>query len=363
MKKSTEGNGDSGIGANPDEQRTGDIESELGLVQSAMSARARLRQWAAAGQVVDLLRAAASGGWLAALASPTTVESLAGISGVPTVRAQRVVDVFESAGIVNRVEGSSATFVLTAEFAALNDGPSGLRLDYSMDEVAAARDRVGSALSPAGSPRWEPDALAVARNWGMLPTAASQAIFDMAYAVLPEVRNRLAAGGPLLDVGSGTGGFLLANLAMFPKLRAVGVERAGDVVEELVKRAETAGVTDRLKVRHIDAQELADEAVYEVAYWAQAFFPRGSRAATLACVRNALVPGGILLVQELPSQAQDAPDARLLSALDALVTDSRGVPPVRTAEELTAELEDGGFEETQVLETALGRIAVGRRGN
>lgn len=363
MKKSLESDASGGDDPFNEQLNAVNAESELGLVQSAMNARTRLRQWAAGGQVVDLLHAAATEGWLDALASPTTVEALAGISGVSTERANRVVDVFVSAGIVDQVEGSSSTLVLAAEFAALNDGPSGLRLDYSMDEIIAARDRVLSALSHAASPRWEPDALAVARSWGMLPTVASQAIFEMAYAALPEFRSRLAAGGALLDVGSGTGGFLLANLAMFPKLRAVGIERAGDVVEELRKRAETAGVADRLEIRHIDAQELADKAVYEVAYWAQAFFSRDSRAATLASLRSALVPGGILLVQELPSQTQDSPDARLFSALDALVTDSRDVPPVRTAEELAAEMRDGGFEETHVVETALGRVAVGRRGN
>ncbi|MEO3798205.1 hypothetical protein ABGB14_49105 [Nonomuraea sp. B10E15] len=82
---------------------------------------------------------------------------------------------------------------------------------------------------------WEQDALVVARNRGMLPTAASRAIFSMAHDAMPEHRDRLAAGGTLLDIGSCVGGALLT---MFPELRAVGVERAGDLVKELRERAD-----------------------------------------------------------------------------------------------------------------------------
>ncbi|MEV4807769.1 hypothetical protein AB0K18_47915 [Nonomuraea sp. NPDC049421] len=114
----------------------------------------------------------------------------------------------------------------------------------------------------------------------------------MAYDAVPAYRDRLAAGGPLLDLGSGIGGALLTTLTMFPELRAVGVERAEDVVKELRERAEAAAVTSRLEIR---------------------------------------------------------------------CADSRGVPPVRTAEELTAELRDGGFEDVQVTTTPIGRLVLGRR--
>ncbi|MFE5113672.1 SAM-dependent methyltransferase [Streptomyces sp. NPDC056663] len=337
--------------------------SELGAVQAAMGARARLRQWADGGQVVDLLHAAATAGWLDALTVPTTLNALASASGVSAERARRVVEVFLAAGVIRTWDDPSPVFVLTEEFAALNEGPAGVRLDDTIDDIAAARDRVRSAVSPVARFDWERDALVVARNWGMLPTAASKAVFAMAFDSVPEYRDRLSAGGTLLDVGSGIGGALLASLTMFPALRAVGVERADDVVKELRERAEAAGVTSRLEIRQADAQELDDETVHEVAYWAQAFFPRDARATTLAAVRRALVPGGLLLVQELSPPAQDSPDAHLHSALDALVADSRGVLPVRTAEELAAELRNGGFEDVQVTATPVGRLVVGRRGN
>ncbi|MFE0416060.1 SAM-dependent methyltransferase [Streptomyces tendae] len=336
---------------------------EMADVQAALGARERLRQWADGGQVAELLYAASASGWLDMLQEPTTVEALAENSGVSTERARRVIEVFLAAAVVRSPEGSSPAYVLDPEFAALHRGPAGIRLDDTIDDIASARSRIRSAFSPDAPDHWEQDALIVARNWGMLPIAASRAIFSMAYDAVPEYRDRLAAGGTLLDVGSGVGGALLTTLTMFPQVRAVGVERADDVVRELRRRAEAAGVASRVEIRCADARELSDEAACEVAYWAQAFFPRDARASTLAAVRRALVPGGLLMVQELTPPAQDTPKARLHSALAALVAESRGVHPVHTAEELAAELRDGGFEDVRVAVSPVGRLVMGRRGN
>ncbi|GAA3112550.1 hypothetical protein [Nonomuraea salmonea] len=179
------------------------MNEELGTVQAALGARARLLQWADGGLVVDLLRAASGAGWLDLLTTPTTVEALAEAGGVSAERARRVVEVFVAAGVVR--DGEGPAYVLTEEFAALNGAPAGVRLDDAIDMVTAARDRVRSALSPDVRRTWEQDALVVARNWGMLPAAATRAIFSMAYDAVPAYRDRLAAGGPLLDIGSGIG--------------------------------------------------------------------------------------------------------------------------------------------------------------
>ncbi|MFH7340818.1 SAM-dependent methyltransferase [Streptomyces sp. KHY 26] len=336
----------------------GHTKSEFEALHAALDARARLRQWAEGAQVLDLLRAAAATGWLEALTRPVTVEHLAGIDGISTERARRVVEVFLAAGVVREAEAAApAAFVLAEGFAALQAGPSGIRTDIALDAVGAAGDRVRSALSSSIQYDWREDALVVARDWGMLPSDASRALFGMAYAEVPDYRDRLAAGGPLLDVGSGVGGALLSTLTTYPALRAVGVERAGDVVKELRERAEDAGVDSRLEIRHTDAQELDDEAVYNVCYWAQAFFPQHTRETTLAAIRRALAPGGLLLVQELAAPADD-----LCSFLDALVADCRGVPPVVSAEDLAAELRTGGFTDVQVVPTPVGRLVLGRRG-
>lgn len=195
----------------------------------------------------------------------------------------------------------------------------------------------------------------------MLPTDASRALFGMAYAELPDYHERLTAGGPLLDVGSGIGGALLSTLTAYPALHAVAVERAADVAEELRDRAEAADVASRLDIRRTDARHLDDEAAYTVCYWAQAFFPHDARADTLAAIRRALTPDGLLLAQELAPPPDDSPSARLSSALDALVADGRGIPPVVRAESLAEEFRTAGFTDVKVIPTPVGRLVLARR--
>lgn len=340
-------------------------QSELEALQAALGARARIRQWAEGAELLDLLHAAASGGWLEALTRPVTVEDLAGLGGIPAERARRAVEVFLSAGVVREAAGTPETlpaFTLAEDFAALQAGPSGIRTDIALDAVDAARARIRTALTASAPYDWQEDALVVARDWGMLPSDASRALFGMAYAELPEYHARLAAGGPLLDVGSGVGGALLSTVTAYPALRAVGVEQAGDVVEELRNRAKAAAVASRMEVRHADAQHLTDEAVYPVCYWAQAFFPHGTREVTLAALRRALTPDGLLLVQELTPPPDASSPAPLGATLDALVADCRDIPPVASAESLTAELRTAGFTDVTVTPTPVGRLVLARNG-
>ncbi|MBA5226044.1 MULTISPECIES: class I SAM-dependent methyltransferase [Streptomyces] len=334
----------------------------LEALQAALGARARLRQWAESAHLLDLLRAASAEGWLEALARPVTVEDLAALGGVPAERARRTVEVLLAADVIREAGTTPPAYTLTGDFAALQAGASGLGTDIALDAVAASRDRVRTALSASGTPYdWREDALVVARDWGMLPTDASRALFGMAYAELPDYHERLSAGGPLLDVGSGIGGALLSTLTAYPALHAVAVERAADVAEELRDRAEAADVASRLDIRRTDARHLDDEAAYTVCYWAQAFFPHDARADTLAAIRRALTPDGLLLAQELAPPPDDSPSARLSAALDALVADGRGIPPVVRAESLAEEFRTAGFTDVKVIPTPVGRLVLARR--
>jgi hypothetical protein len=56
-------------------------QSELEALQAALGARARIRQWAEGAELLDLLHAAASEGWLEALTRPVTAADLAGLGG------------------------------------------------------------------------------------------------------------------------------------------------------------------------------------------------------------------------------------------------------------------------------------------
>ncbi|MEV5815915.1 SAM-dependent methyltransferase [Streptomyces mutabilis] len=335
---------------------------ELGALQAAFAGRAQIQRWARGAELLALLQATSDTKTLDLLTRPITAEALATVSDITTDRARRIIEVLQAAGVVRKADDSSPAYVLSPEFGALHAGASGVELATVLEASNAALERVHSAFSPPTAYDWESDALVIARDWGVRPTAAARSMFVMAYDALPAYRDRLGAGGPLLDVGSGVGGAVLSALVEYPALRAVTVERASDVVEELRQRAQAAGVAARLDIRHSNAQELDDDAVYGVCYWAQAFFPSHTRESTLAAIRRALAPGGLLLAQELAAPADDSTSARLGASLDALVADCRGVPPVVSAEDLAAELRAGGFTGVEVVPTAVGRLVLGRRG-
>lgn len=335
---------------------------ELGALQAAFAGRAQIQQWARGAELLALLQVTSDTKTLDLLTRPITAEALATVSDITTDRARRIIEVLQAAGVVRKADDSAPAYVLSPEFGALHAGASGVELATVLEASNAALERVHSAFSPPTAYDWESDALVIARDWGVRPTPAARSMFVMAYDALPAYRDRLAAGGPLLDVGGGVGGAVLSALVEYPALRAVTVERASDVVEELRQRAQAAGVAARLDIRHSNAQELDGDAVYGVCYWAQAFFPSHTRESTLAAIRRALTPGGLLLAQELAAPADDSTSARLGASLDALVADCRGVPPVVSAEDLAAELRAGGFTRVEVVPTPVGRLVLGRRG-
>lgn len=181
------------------------------------------------------------------------------------------------------VRAGENSFRLSPPFAALVAGVSGMDLST----VLAARDlacgRAGqSALPPERRDRLDgAQALTVALDAGVRPSAAARELYAVLYRSLPEFAERLEAGGPLLDVGSGVGG---TPLTMFERLRAIGVEIVPGIAEEIRRRAKAAGAEDQLEVRAMDARALDDECRFPVSFWTQPFFPAETRAEVLAAI-------------------------------------------------------------------------------
>ncbi len=165
---------------------------------------------------------------------------------------------------------------------------------------------------------------------------------------LPEIGCGVAAGSTLLATLHG--GF-----------RYTGIELHPEIVAEARRRIASQGLAAKMEGRCLDGQLLGDEACYDLAFWAQPFFPEAIRARILAAIRQALISGGLLLMQELhgaPTTLEALqPPAGLLSATNRLVYSGWGVPFARRAEAL---MEEAQSEE--VAPTRLGsRFAVARR--
>ena len=165
---------------------------------------------------------------------------------------------------------------------------------------------------------------------------------------LPELRARWEAVARHIEFGCGAGGVLLGFVAAHPRLIAVGVEIHGAILAETRRRAEVAGVADRVELRHADALDGAEANTYDSAFWAQQFFATSDRPAMLAALLRTLKPGGLLILPSYVSGEPPASDEALHSPAGQAYALSRvrfgrwGIPGL-TIDELRAEAEAAGF--------------------
>ena len=131
--------------------------------------------------------------------------------------------------------------------------------------------------------------------------------FQEALAQLPQLVGDLAAGGRVVDIHCGGGRWLIAMARRFPGLELVGIEFEPDSVARARSNTATAGLDDRIEIRHGDVSQLAAAGQFDLAYFQYALHqltdPEGALRTAWAAVR----PGGRLLVLDwaLPSSLEE----------------------------------------------------------
>ncbi|MCE7002368.1 methyltransferase domain-containing protein [Kibdelosporangium philippinense] len=334
--------------------------SDAGLVTQFMQAgqaRASIENWATGAQVFGLLTMLHKNGWTNFLNRPRNLDELAEFSGLSPTRLADVLAVLEIHGIAERqddhVQLSPAFMALTADNAWVN-------LDDVLDRAAMTTHLVAAAAQEPGTlPLTKDDALVLARAVGGQTTDVTQAVFEQVlFKQVPEIPEVIRTGR-WLDIGCGVAGATLTFATMVPEMRAVAIEVVPDVAAEAQRRAEALGVADRVDIRCVDARDFDEQNAFDGAFWAQPFFAEPARAATLAMIRRALKPGGLLFVQEFEPEPTEA--ARPAYALRRLVFQGWEVPFGRTAEQLAAEAEQAGFGLARIGSSDFGRIVVLRR--
>ncbi|MDQ3045687.1 MAG: class I SAM-dependent methyltransferase [Chloroflexota bacterium] len=136
----------------------------------------------------------------------------------------------------------------------------------------------------------------------------------------PETLAQLETGGEILEIGPG-GGFALAHFARrFPHSRLVGLEFDAPSIELARQTVADAGVGGQVEIRHGDANELDETDTYDLVLMNIVLHETGGSAEyrnVLARTRQALKPGGTVLVSELPYPDSPA-DYRVNPAYKAL---------------------------------------------
>jgi YbgC/YbaW family acyl-CoA thioester hydrolase len=317
---------------------------------------ALLAEWERGTQAMALLTAVHEKGWTTFLVEPRDIGAVARFSGLASDRVNDILSALVAHGVVTE---SGAHYQLSPAFAAAIADSAAIDLEAMINRANLVARQIDAVVRTGSAPLSADDALTVAYAVGVRPTAGARALFATLLDSLPEVRNAMESGR-LLDVGSGVGGFVMTSATAMPQLRATTLEVVPEVAAVAAQRAKDLGVADRIDVRCLDARTFDEPSAFDLAFWAQPFFPEPTRAQTLAMILRSLRPGGLMMIQEMEAEPGDAA-GRAAFALRRVVGHAQDVPFGRPLPALIAEAEAAGFELARLTDTALGRIALVRR--
>jgi SAM-dependent methyltransferase len=158
---------------------------------------------------------------------------------------------------------------------------------------------------------------------------------------------------------------MLSFLQAYPKLTAVGVELAPDLLAVARQRALDLGVSDRVHFYEGDARDFQAPAQFDAVFWSQSFFPTASRAAALRVAYQSLKPGGLLLATlqmwepSIITGSLHTKEGREY-AITRIIHGGWGVPDAG-AEALQQEIEAAGFIEAKAVTLPSRRRILARR--
>jgi SAM-dependent methyltransferase len=126
-----------------------------------------------------------------------------------------------------------------------------------------------------------------------------------------------APGAGAVDLGCGTGWSSIALGQAFPGLTVLGIDSDEASVMDARRNAAEAGVADRVRFEVASADEPLP-ASYDVALYLESLHDMGHPVESLAAVRAALKPGGVVVVMDERAEdefaANGSPVERLMAA-------------------------------------------------
>ncbi len=165
--------------------------------------------------------------------------------------------------------------------------------------------------------------------------------------MIPGLKERLAEGGRVMDVGSGSGSVVLEFAQEFLECQVTGVEPLPYFAESSRERIIEKGIGERIRVHNIPAQNMQFESQFDLVTMVQVFheLPNDQKGAILERCWHALKPGGKLMLVDrcAPEKASDLHDRRFtMSILEQWFEVTWG-NIVNTRTEITDMLQAAGF--------------------
>ena len=234
---------------------------------------------------------AASQGW-------ATSEQLAARAGLTERYVREWLGAVTCGGIVEYDEDSD-TYRLPPEHAALLTGPTSVGpiaaantvLAKHVHQVAQAFREGGGVPYAAYTPEFS-DALD-AMGRGVLDTM----LVDTYLPFAPGLTETLQAGARVADIGCGTGHALVLLAQAFPASTFTGYDLDEHAIARARAEAAGAGLAN-VTFEIADAARLSVATPFDVVFVFDALHDQVDPDATLARIRDALVPGGLLFLRE-----------------------------------------------------------------
>jgi SAM-dependent methyltransferase len=292
-----------------------------------------------------LLLGAVESGFLWRCGEPISTAELARESRLGAGVVEVLCDTLRSMGVLR--DAAEGRVVVSPRFAPLRKGGVDQRVPARLNAATVRAQIFRGLFAEEPSSYWtlsSQQRLALAMNAGAdVRTEWARELVASSIRAIPEWHEKLSAGARTLDMGCGIGTRICGSLWAYPKISAVGVDLADDLLEVARARAHDLAVADRADFFVADAARYRDADGFDVIWWPQTFFSQSTWHDALASAFANLRPGGLLVTVDPPRPPSDAPANSLVPVmLERLLQSSWDVFAV-TGEELRSELEHAGF--------------------
>jgi SAM-dependent methyltransferase len=269
---------------------------------------------------------------LECLTEPRRAAELSQRTGVPGALAETLLDMLVGLGLVRR-EGDA--FTVPEALRPLLSPPA---RDYLLRDVRATVLQTRALMEAArrgtlrtGWTHTDPEILE-AQGAGSTGAPAARMLSERLFPRLEGLVERLQAPtAAFLDVGSGVAALAIEMCRIWPQLRVVGLEPAAAPLAEGQRNVAAAGLRDRLTLRAQRVEEMTEREAFDLAWLPQVFLPGEAFGPALEAVRQALRPGGWVILLAIGAHGSD-PRAALGRLINVLWGgEARGVEEVERA--------------------------------